>query len=643
MPDGPTTAFSTISTCDSVLENDRYVQVRALSNPKQTSAEGQVMEFAVAGPGSGEYYVLPDSHLYLRYRWQYAIDTSADDTAKLQAQIENTTRPANGKEDQIAPVAGWTSLLFNRFDMELNGTPVASQMADYDLVNWMHQLVTRTGRDIKSKADNEGWQFDERNLSVPEATGLSLGGKTGALTCTAANPGVWTSPAAHGFVVGDVIQLSGFKLTAAGNVLAAETLWNALSGSQFTVLTVPTNSTFTLTDEGTNPLDTSGYAAALAAPQLMTARKVLTNPTIYSRQLARIMQSPASKVQFEENLGHVKRKMRYMLGGQQFGAQPAVAGFVDNSVLLQPGAGIWQAADVVPSGVDMKLRFTVNKLRKMLVGSNADALAKIVGIEFQEAILMLRRVKMSPAQDAAFITNWQSSPIKYNQNYIRCQRTTVSSNTNQTIRIRNLLPGPMCNKYVVFFLRDDVANGAPIAATEPNYVAGVPNPLAISQCTFNDNAATNDIGCSIKFARLTIGSRDYPLRGDDRADNSTSIAFGQDSTATFQGGATGVTGVFGKTGGRDTSVGYQLYVDSLPDPTDPPLTAEQWAQDIQPLVFDTSLTGVPTIADPIAEGVDVQLEIQLTKLTSQPYAVFVVGYQRSCIEVNSDGTIISDV
>ena len=160
LPDGPSVAFSVVNTCDAVTENDKFVEVRSIADPKNTSSEGQVIEWNVSGPAAGEYYSLKDSYFYFRYKFLQSADASATNPVVLNASYADP-------HDQVAPVQGFTSLLFSRFEMDINSTPVASQMSEYALCNYMHQLTTRTGRDLKAREFEEGWQRDSSPPPFP--------------------------------------------------------------------------------------------------------------------------------------------------------------------------------------------------------------------------------------------------------------------------------------------------------------------------------------------------------------------------------------------------------------------------------------------------------------------------------------------
>lgn len=635
LPDGPSVAFSVVNTCDAVTENDKFVEVRSIADPKNTSSEGQVIEWNVSGPAAGEYYSLKDSHFYFRYKFLQSADASATNPVVLNASYADP-------HDQVAPVQGFTSLLFSRFEMDINSTPVASQMSEYALCNYMHQLTTRTGRDLKAREFEEGWQRDSRNPSNPFAINTYSITKANTTATVGHANTITVASTAHGLVSNDVIVLNVASSMAGSPPKDANAAWaKLLNGKQFVA-------TRTDADTFTFPLltDTSGAGYPNIAIGSLQFTKTETNYPEQIAQSAKEMQMPASQLPFSRNQGHINRKMRYLCGGilASGAVTPSAAIPTVQSVFLQPMVGAWAAAEMIPTGFDIRCRFTVNKLRQLLVAQTDTALQKVGGIQFQDAILMLRRVKMSPSQDAAFLSNFATQPVRINQQYVKSQRTRVECQSSSTIRLRNILPGPMQDKYIVLCLRDDIASGLydsgnatqglSVAQTTSNALYQV--PVAVSQMTFNDFAADDTQGSTIEFARLTVNSKDYPYRGDTRQSADS-------SSVTSYGPTAGTPATLAKTGGRDVGLAYKMYVECCPDPTDPPLTMEQFAEDIQPLCFSTSLTDNPQLADVIAENVDVSLEIRLSKTTSAAYSIIVMGYQRSVLELQQDGSVISDV
>lgn len=608
VPDGPTTAFAVVNTQDSILENTKWLEVRSLTDPTNVSP-GSQLEFNIPGCSSGEYYSFKDSYFYFRYRWVLAATSGGTAVAdSLQPGFKDPN-------SQVAPVSGFTSLPFDRFDMSMNSTPVASQMSQYGLVNYVHNLTHRTGSDMKALADQEGWYMDERNLTNPFPEDASSGPvqKNDGGAVAAANP-TSIPCGTHGLSVGDFIQFAG-GLTGK---------WAPVSGHTYQVTVVPDTDNFSIN------LDSSSFGAL--AQDALHFYKIVGNVAATEKQQCMMLQAPASRLPWQDNIAAIKRKHRWLVGGQ-----PATGddgkGHVDQSVVLQPACGAW-TADFVPSGVDTRIRWTMGKLNHLLQAGSDAAKAKVASLQIQEAICLVRRVRMSPTQDAALLQQLQSEPIRINQKYIKAQETLVNKDV-QTIRIRNILPGPACEKYVVFALRNDVVEGtAPTLGAVSTHK--VPVPLTTSQMTFNDVAADDSMGNGIKYARLSVAGTDHPRYGDHRElSDGTVLTFGP------TGGIT--DGVFARSGGRDTAIGYLSYLESLPNPADPPLSAEQYAQDIQPLCFDLSLSDNPELADIITEGADVSLEIQLEQALVNNYSVFVVGYQRSCLEITADKQVISDV
>ena len=152
-------------------------------------------------------------------------------TAPILLWGQSSTRAAPVTE---APSA--TQSLSCRFEMDINPTPVhvASQISEYALCNYMHQLTTRTGRDLKAREFEEGWQRDSRNPSNPFAINTYSITKANT-TATAGHATVITvASTAHGLVSNNVIVLNVVpSMTGSPSKDANATWGKLLNGKQF--------------------------------------------------------------------------------------------------------------------------------------------------------------------------------------------------------------------------------------------------------------------------------------------------------------------------------------------------------------------------------------------------------------------------
>lgn len=136
--------FSVAPTQVDVTSSDRY-QIYPAQEPPASIGEGQVLTLDIPGCASGLMYDLSRSYILCKGRFKSESIIGGSSALAIQ---------------NVAPMYGWTSMIFDRCTMSIGSQNVSEDFLDYGAAHFMHQQLARPRRDLYANEFTEGWIED---------------------------------------------------------------------------------------------------------------------------------------------------------------------------------------------------------------------------------------------------------------------------------------------------------------------------------------------------------------------------------------------------------------------------------------------------------------------------------------------------
>lgn len=672
--------FSAPPTQEGIMGMEMYDEILS-ENATDTQRDGDVIVLRCNPPSNGEGYDLSQS--WIKTEFSVIKNTKA------------TMREDLVDKEEVAPMEGWPSIgLFSRESLTFNQTPTTLELASgsLDAAQFVDAMLTRPARDLAASAASEGWYRDELDdspgahmtfavdtstaagsVQAPDVTAGAAVANDGFIQINIPNSALRAAkirPSSNGVdasgvpqVIGDLRDGMRCRLTALAGTGANVADFNKkLGGVDMFIRDLSVVSTggnkfaakqflqpdgdgdagvtkvvFQLSGDGLGLLKNNNAVAVDQYPQFFTVAHAgnsggtgaLTRDinklaiTVFpdDRSYASMRQRRAQDLPLGMNKGRKASRAKWLAGGASGASDTSYPHF---TVATQPMNYAWRNNPYLPPGVLAELKLTRNNFNRNLVDYSADGFAsKNLTLKIHKVSAMLKRIKYSPQIDSALSIQYQQgSQLKIAGRMHRQFSQRIAEGV-QSFVIRSFGQGALARLYAIYFQPDDVASTGTAA-------------LPLGGKSVLDLGFESGVYPTSLF--MSINGLTYPHRRLETVDDSGVV----DMNVNPPAGSTNVPTLNNKATytrySGDTSLPYWLFRQSLPDASDPSLTAKQWG-DRPIFVIDTSLCESANQVDVVQENTVAELHVTLNKQTTQAMQVCILSYTETLLEIDGSGNV----
>ena len=547
-----TQAFSVPSTQSTIAYNNNW-EVHNTLQDASTSSAGSVLEFNLPGAPTGSYYNLRESFI----RVQYAIARSAS--------INYTTN--------VAPVYGFTSRIFERCDMQINGVSVSDNPQNYDIMHLVDSHLQKTKTELENESATSGYIKDTYN-----STGLVFPAVDLRTSQTGLIGNVSLTVVGDGYNVGDTGALTGG--TGTGATYIVNTV--VAAGGAIKNMGVLSKG--------------SGYSQAdtltLSGSYTVNAQIIVNSTTSSHNDPTKV------RPDFDNNIG-AQLRQRVFMGG----LAPGAGAGQHQTVLHVPAIAAWRNTAMLPSECTVRLKLTRGKNSVLFYGDPTDMAAVAPKLNLVSCQLFVKRLILNPRADEALLKHMASgNTVKCSGMYMR-QMTQRAAIGESEIIIRNAFGNPVRPQLLLMW----VAEEGNLNGSQASPGGGTRSPLL----RWEHKTAGGNNGFPTEVI-ATINGDQIPFRGFQ-------VTSGEET-------------IHGK-GNCDLGVIYRAYQMSCKDPSSTPLDASDFSN-ITLYAFDCSKSGLQNhLLDSLEDTCNIEVRVKMNSPLTTPHVLGLITYTPSVCEI----------